>query len=122
MAIDLTDDMDKVWLSTMGFAHSDAIIFLGPIERPEVVQDFRLGEDQLMITSLLQDLWRPHQSLAPWVEFTQAGTHGLLRVDEGGQGNFSAGLTMTLEAFYRHNPHITNLSADDLRLLGGFDV
>lgn len=122
MDVSLNEDMDKVWLSTMGFAHSDGVIFLDPIERPEVVQDFHLGEDQLMITSLLQDQWRPQQSLAPWVEFRQSGAHGVLRVDMGGQGNFSRGLTMTLQEFYRHNPHITNLTADDLRQMGGFDV
>ena len=122
MDLNLSEEADKVWLSTMGFAHSDGVIFLDPVERPEVVHGFQLGEDQLAIASLLQDLWRPHQSLAPWVEFSRIGLHGVLRMDERGHGNFSSGLTMTLAEFYRHNPHITNLTADDLRLLGGFDV
>lgn len=120
--VNLSDDADKVWLSTMGFALSDGLMVCDPVERQERVQDFQLGEDQLVITDLLVDVWEPGQSLQPWLEFTQDGKDGVLRVDERGQGDFSQALHMTLEDFYRHNAHITNLNADDLRQLGGFDL
>lgn len=120
--VNLSDDTDKVWLSTVGFALSDGLMVCDPVAQPERVQDFLLGEDQLVITDLLVDVWAPGQSLQPWLDFTQEGLDGVLRVDESGQGDFSQALHMTLEDFYRHNAHITNLSADDLRQLGGFDL
>ncbi|MDZ7813572.1 MAG: hypothetical protein U5L74_10800 [Ideonella sp.] len=46
----------------------------------------------------------------------------MLRIDDSGQGDFQDALQMTLEDFYRHNPHITNLGADELRQVGGFDL
>lgn len=117
--VNLSDDTEKVWLSTMGFALSDGVAMCGPMERPAVVQNFQLGEDQLVVTELLVDVWEPGQSLGRWLEFTQHGHDGVLRVDERGQGDFSHALHMTLEDFYRHNAHITNLNADDLRRMGG---
>ena len=118
-----SEDMDTVWLSTMGFALSDGLMLCGPTDpQAGVVKDFQLGEDQLMVTELLVDVWEPGRSLAPWLQFTQQGADGVLRVDELGRGDFSDALQMTLEDFYHHNPHITNLGADDLRQLGGFDL
>lgn len=121
--VNLSDDMDTVWLSTMGFALSDGVMLCGPAEAPSGgVKDFLLGEDQLVLTELLVDVWEPGQSLEPWLQFTQQGADGVLRVDESGQGDFRDALQMTLEDFYRHNPHITNLGADELRQVGGFDL
>ena len=118
-----SEDMDTVWLSTLGFALSDGLMLCGPADPPaDVVKDFQLGEDQLVVTELLVNVWEPGRSLAPWLQFTQQGSDAVLRVDERGRGDFSDALQMTLEDFYRHNPHITNLGADDLRQLGGFDL
>lgn len=121
--VNLNDDMDTVWLSTMGYALSDGVMLCGPTEPPSgVVKDFQLGEDQLVLTELLLDVWEPGQSLDPWLQFTQQGADGVLRIDDSGQGDFQDALQMTLEDFYRHNPHITNLGADELRQVGGFDL
>ncbi|MDZ7813566.1 MAG: Ig-like domain-containing protein [Ideonella sp.] len=87
----------------------------------DVVLDFKLGEDRLMLTDLFADVVET-QSLDQWLQLSREGNSAVLRVDDDGDGQFDAGFSIKLQDFYLQNTTVSTLTLDELRRQGGLEV
>ena len=86
----------------------------------DVVLDFKLGEDRLMLTDLFADVVET-QSIDQWLQLSREGNSAVLRVDDDGDGQFDVGFSIKLQDFYLQNPTISTLTLEELRRQGGLE-
>ncbi len=86
----------------------------------DVVLDFKLGEDRLMLTDLFADVVET-QSIDQWLQLSREGNSAVLRVDDDGDGQFDAGFSIKLQDFYLQNTTVSTLTLDELRRQGGLE-